>query len=125
MKKMVFLVFLLLLSFFITGCSFDSYAETVKESTKPKVSCSIEKQYSDEYGYSYYVEGKCTNNDNKDYDYLQVEFVCYDKDGTNLGTAMDNTNNLLKGQTWKFKAMSLYSDTKNTDHCDYHEASGW
>lgn len=32
--------------------------------------------------------------------YCQIEFICYDKDNNNLGTAIDNTNNLLGYQTW-------------------------
>ena len=38
---------------------------------------------------------------------------------------MDNTNNLLGKQTWKYKAMFIGSDQENVDHCDYHEVSGW
>ena len=38
---------------------------------------------------------------------------------------MDNTNNLLAGQTWKFKAISFSSDDNKIDHCDYHEVTGW
>lgn len=34
--------------------------------------------------------------------YCQIEFICYDKDGNNLGTAIDNTNNL-----WEIKHGSL------------------
>ena len=56
--------------------------------------------------------------------YCQIEFICYDKDGNNLGTAIDNTNNLLGYQTWQFKAMGLFTDSK-TDHCDFHEITGW
>lgn len=56
--------------------------------------------------------------------YCQIEFICYDKDNNSLGTAIDNTNNLLENQTWKFKAMGLFTDSK-TDHCDFHEITGW
>ncbi len=56
--------------------------------------------------------------------YCQIEFICYDKDGNNLGTAIDNTNNLLENQTWNFKTMGLFTDSK-TDHCYFHEITGW
>lgn len=75
--------------------------------------------------FAYYIEGTVTNNKDKDYSYVSIEFVCYDSDGNNLGTAMDNTNNLLGKQTWKYKAMFIGSDQENVDHCDYHEVSGW
>ena len=99
--------------------------ETVEDNMKVKVECTTSSQYLDEYGFSYYVEGSCVNNGSKDYDYLQVEYICYDAEGNNLGTALDNTNNLLAGQTWKFKAMSMVSDDKAIDHCDFHEVTGW
>lgn len=31
----------------------------------------------------------------------------YDKDGNQIGTALDNINNLEKDRTWKFKAMGM------------------
>lgn len=74
--------------------------------------------------FSHYIEGTVKNNRDKDYSYVQIEFICYDKDGNNLGTAVDNTNNLLGQQTWKFKAMGLFTDS-TADHCDFHEVTGW
>lgn len=38
---------------------------------------------------------------------------------------MDNTNNLLRDQTWKFKSMGLFYNIKSVDHCDYHEITSW
>ena len=125
-KKIFWVISIILVMICITGCDFmDNLDKTIEDSTKPNVSCTTEKQYLDIYGYSYYIEGKCINNGSKDYNYLQVEYICYDKAGNNLGTAFDNTNNLLSGQTWKFKAMALISDDNKIDHCDYHEVTGW
>ncbi len=90
-----------------------------------KFTYEVTKQYADEYGMSYCIEGSVKNNKDKDYSYVQIEFVCYDADGNNLGTAIDNTNNLLGNQTWKFKAMAMFSDAENVDHCDYHEITSW
>ena len=87
-----------------------------------KFSYVVTKEYDDYF--SHYIEGTVTNNLDKDYSYVQIEFVCYDKDGNNVGTAFDNTNNLLKKQTWKFKALGLFTDT-SVDHCDFQEISGW
>lgn len=125
-KKIIFIASFLLMMVCITGCDYlDEVDKTIKDSTKPNVSCTTEKQYLDDYGYSYYVEGKCTNNSSKDYDYLQIEYICYDNEGNNLGTAIDNTNNLLGGQTWKFKAMALITNNSKINHCEYHELTGW
>jgi len=128
-KKTLYLLFVLFISVCICGCDFEdidqSLKESTKDATKPKVTCSIESQYRDEYGFYYYIEGVCENDGSNDYDYLQVEFICYDNNGNNLGTAMDNTNNLLSGQRWKYKAMALGADAGDIDHCEYHEVTGW
>ena len=92
-------------------------------SPSEKFSYTIDNSYSD--GFGYYIEGIVTNNKSKDYSYVQIEFVCYDKDGNNLGTAIDNTNNLLGNETWKYKAMGLFTDGKTVDHCDFREVTGW
>ena len=108
----------------IVGCSklMSDAADEIEKEQKESFSHEITKQYSD--GFSYYVEGTVKNLKDKDFTYVQIEFVCYDKDGNNLGTAIDNTNNLLANETWKFKAIGLFSDSK-ADHCDFHEITSW
>ena len=102
-------------------------AEETKNNAKsskstPKFSYEITSEYNDTF--THYVEGTVKNNKNRDYSYVQIEFICYDADGNNIGTAVDNTNNLLANQTWKFKAMGLFTDA-DADHCDFHEVKGW
>ncbi len=130
MKKVVaFMAIVLMIVLFANGCvlfdTFDEIDSAIEESKKPKVSCTTDKQYLGEYGLNYYIEGECVNKGIKDYNYLQVEYICYDEDGNNLGTALDNTTNLLSGQTWKFKALSLVSDSKEIDYCNYYKVTGW
>ena len=92
---------------------------------KEKFTYEITSQYSDDYGSAYYIEGVVRNNKDKDYSYVQIEFVCYDSEGNNLGTAIDNTNNLLGNETWKFKAIAMFSNAENVDHCEYHDITSW
>ena len=99
--------------------------ETQPKNTNKKFNYTVTNEYTDEYGFSHYIEGTVTNNRNKNYSYVQIEFICYDNQGNNLGTAMDNTSNLLANQTWKFKAMAFFSDASNVDHCDFHEINGY
>lgn len=96
-----------------------------KTEATEKFTYEVTSQSADEYGFSYYIEGNVKNNRDKDYSYVQIEFVCYDAEGNNLGTAIDNTNNLLGNQTWKFKATAMFSDAENVDHCDYHDITSW
>ena len=110
----------------VSGCvTVDFETSSSNTTSKKKFTYEVTKQYKTSYNISYYIEGKVTNESDKDYSYVQIEFICYDKEGNNLGTAMDNTNNLLGNQTWKFKAMAMISDVKSIDHCDYHEITGW
>lgn len=88
-----------------------------------KFTYNVTNEYQDTF--SYYIEGTVKNNKDKDYSYVQIEFVCYDKDGNNLGTAIDNTNNLLGNETWKFKAMGMFTTDDKVDHCDFKEVTGW
>lgn len=92
---------------------------------KEKFSYTIESAYVGDYNMGYYIEGIVTNNTDKEYSYVQIEFVCYDSAGNNLGTALDNTNHLLGNQTWKYKAVFLDTDGSSVDHCDYHEITSW
>ena len=134
MRKILGLLVLVTMILLVTGCEVDLFDdESVTDSTssidskekKEKFTNEVTSQYSDDAGFAYYVEGTVKNNTNKDYSYLQIEFVCYDTEGNNLGTALDNTNNLLADQTWKYKAMFAGSNSENIDHCDYHEVTGW
>lgn len=128
-KKIMLTLCMISVLSFVSGCSVDEVnqgiEDTIDDATEPEVTCTVENQYRGDYDIGYYIEGTCTNDSNQDYDYLQVELICYDADGNNLGTAMDNTNNLLSGQTWKFNAMALVDDATTIDHCDYHQVTGW
>lgn len=132
MKKLRSVLLLLLCGGFFLAFACGSSSETSEKSSsdgsstnKEKFSYTVDKQYAGDYGMGYYIEGVVTNKTDKDYDYVQIEFICYDKEGNNLGTAIDNTNNLLANQTWKYKAMFLGTDGKEVDHCDYHETTSW
>ena len=132
MKKFKNIMLLSLCGLFFLAFACGSSSETSEKSSsggsssnEEKFSYTVDNSYADEYGMGYYIEGVVTNKTDKEYSYVQIEFICYDKDGNNLGTAIDNTNNLLANQTWKYKAMFMGSDTKTVDHCDYHETTSW
>ena len=81
------------------------------------------KGYSD--GFGFYIEGKITNNTNKDYSYAQVTFNLYDKDGAQLGTAVDNINHFEANGTWKFKAIGLTGDSNKVKTFKLAEITGF
>lgn len=57
--------------------------------------------------YARYVVGTVKNNSSRSYGYVQVEINLYDSGGNQVGSTLDNTNNLEAGGTWKFKALIL------------------
>lgn len=64
------------------------------------------KSTSDEYGRRYVI-GSIKNNTSKRYSYVRVEINLYDGALAQVGSTVDNTNNLEPGGIWKFKATIL------------------
>lgn len=54
-----------------------------------------------------YIVGVIKNNTNKKYTYVQVEINLYDEGGAQVGSTLDNLNNLEPGGVWKFKAVVM------------------
>lgn len=65
-------------------------------------------------GNAFYIVGGVRNNFDKQYSYVQVTFNLYNKDGAQIGTAMDNINNLEPNGIWKFKAIGIVNETVDT-----------
>ena len=83
------------------------------------------KGESDQYGYSYTIEGSIKNNTNKQYSYVQVTFNLYDTDGAQIGTALANINNLEANGLWKFKAIGSLGNGKSVASYKLVEITGW
>lgn len=52
-----------------------------------------------------YITGSVKNLKGRDLSYAQITFNLYDANGAQVGTALDNINNLEKDGLWKFKAL--------------------
>lgn len=90
--------------------------------TQEKFTLVSSEMTSDSIG-SCYIEGTIQNNTNKNYNYAQVTFNIYDKDGNQLGTAVDNINNFQANGTWKYKAIGL--TTEKVSRYEFVEITGW
>ena len=64
-------------------------------------------------GFATYITGTLVAD--RDYTYVQILIPCYDADGNKLGDAIANVNNLNKGESWKFEAMSIDTDVATFD----------
>lgn len=81
--------------------------EAAEKKEEKKEDFTISETTTESDSFSMYIIGTITNNTDKDKGYVQVTFNLYDDDGNQVGTAMDNINNLKAGGTWKFKAIAL------------------
>lgn len=127
---------------FITALNIDDLEDTnsknttdqTQEKANKKEKTTIKKERftledghtgsSDEYNVGYYIEGYIKNNTNRKYSYVQVTFNLYDSEGNQLGTAIDNINNLEANGRWKFKAIAL-SETENIASYKLEKITGY
>lgn len=75
------------------------------KATTPSLELISHETQSDQF--SRYVVGQIKNNSNKKMSYAQIEINLYDDNGNQVGSALDNINNLEAGGTWNFKAIIL------------------
>lgn len=95
---------------------------TSNNSTKEKFTLVSDERTTDSLGTTY-IKGEIKNNTDKSYSYVQVTFNLYDADGAQLGTAVDNINNLEPNATWKYKALGLI--TEKVSSYKLVEITGW
>lgn len=53
------------------------------------------------------ITGRVRNNTGRTFRYAQITFSLFDSDGTRVGTALANINDLGPGEIWKFRAIGL------------------
>lgn len=105
-----------------TNTSQENNSNSQVTQAKEKFTLVSSEMTTDSIG-SCYIEGTIQNNTNKNYNYAQVTFNIYDKDGNQLGTAVDNINNFQANGTWKYKAMGL--TTEKVSRYEFVEITGW
>lgn len=59
------------------------------------------------------ISGTVKNKSQNEYGYAQIEFNLYDKDGNQIGSSMDNINNLEPNGSWKFNAIIMEEGVKD------------
>lgn len=82
-------------------------AEERKEPQEPYTIADESEDTSNQFTYK--ITGTLTNNTDKEKSYIQIEYVLYDADGNQVGTALANTNHLKAGGSWKFEALGTVS----------------
>lgn len=121
MKKIIIIICLGLI---LTGCDLDIKSE-INKIMDAKIECEITNQYREKYGFTYYIEGKCTNVDNKKYSIVSVEYECFDKDENYLESFSIDREDFEKEEVWDFTIKGLSDTSKDIDHCKYSGIIAW
>lgn len=88
-------------------------AEPTKTAEPPKKDLEVTETHTESDGFVQYVAGTVKNNTSRTYGYVQVEINLYDESGAQVGSTLDNTNNLEPGGTWKFRAPVFENGVKS------------
>ena len=96
-------------------------SSVLEESAAPVSDLELIDYTSESDGYTNYVVGHIRNNTDKTYSYVQVDINLYSGD-TQVGSTLDNVNNLAPGATWEFKAVVLEN---NADKFEIVNISGF
>lgn len=73
--------------------------------------------------YSLTITGEATNESERDYSYVQLQFGVYDESGAKTDDALANTSGLDAGRTWRFEAMG--TETENVDTFDIGDVTAY
>lgn len=85
-------------------------SQQAEEQQEPQEPYTIADEVEDTSNqFAYKITGTLTNNTDKEKSYIQIEYVLYDADGNQVGTALANTNHLKAGGSWKFEALGTVS----------------
>jgi hypothetical protein len=107
--KVIIGLAVLLVIFQVVGGSSDDYLSDGAGSGEVQQTEPLEvvdhAMSTDELGLGH-ITGHIKNNTDDTYAYVQVEINLYDEEGTQIGSTLDNVNNLEAGATWAFDALT-------------------
>ena len=103
----IFVIFLVAIVTNTPDNSIQTNNNTVLGTTQVKEKFTLEENIGSYDGFAFYIKGTIKNNTEKTYSYVQVSFNLYDETGAQVGTAMDNINNLEGNGVWKFEAIGM------------------
>ena len=117
-KKYWIIMVILTFAIITAGCcgatqtTVDGTSASASTSTVSDLQLIDSNVQSGDFGTKYIV-GTIKNNGKRTYSYVQVTINLYDDDGAQVGSTLDNINNLEAGGTWRFKAMVFEPDATN------------
>ncbi len=108
-----------------SSCELTDYDDTSSSQYQILEGVDMQVDYDSYLGYSVEISGQLKNVSRKEFSYVSVTYAVYGASGEQLETAMDNTNYLQAGATWRFKAtMFGWVDEKPTS-CKIVDVTVW
>ncbi len=89
------------------------------DKNKLTIHSEVKGYYNEEKG-AYYIEGKVTNNTNKDYNGVDIRYYVYNEEGEVLGEALNYIQKLGPKKTWNFKLIYDDVDAKDVAKFEYN-----
>jgi len=86
---------------------------------KLTIQANTKGYYNQEKG-AYYIEGKVTNNTDKDYNGIDIRYYLYNEDGEILGDASTYIQKLDAKKTWNFKVIYEEVDAESVAKYEYN-----
>jgi len=107
------------LSYFEEKAKTFEVKDNIIEISKGKLIIENVDSFYDEEDKTYYVTGYLKNTTEKEYDFIDISYRLYDKDGNILGEATTYLDNLSSKKTWKFKATYSDVDANEVDKFEF------
>lgn len=107
------------LSYFEEKAKTFEVKDNIIEISKGKLIIENVDSFYDEEDKTYYVTGYLKNTTEKEYEFIDISYRLYDKDGNILGEATTYLDNLSSKKTWKFKAIYSDIDAKEVDKFEF------
>ena len=89
------------------------------DKNKLTIQKDVRGYYNEEKG-AYYIEGRITNNTDKDYDGVSISYYVYNENGDVLGEATNYLQKLGAKKTWNFKVIYDEVDADMVTNFEYH-----
>ena len=89
------------------------------DKSKLTIQSGVKGYYSEEKK-AYYIEGKVTNNTEKDYNYIEINYYLYNEKEEVLGVATTLIQKLGAKKTWNFKAIYDDVDASSVSKFEYN-----
>ena len=97
----------------LTACEFETIENPGSSEASESNCLVLESSSVERDAYTSYVVGEVRNRCDRDFDYVQVTISLFDASGNQVGSTLDNVNDLQPNTVWRFRAIILEQEAEN------------